>query len=331
MIHFLWGRRLYIIFLHLFASRSAFGFQFLSETQVSFFNENGYLILREFSTASEMETLKKEMNRLIDDWDPDLDSVFSTQERDLTVDPDAEHQENKFLRSADRIEFFLDNTFIENGTITKPKHLALNKVGHALHSENQVFEEFTQDCRIAHVAQDLDRLIPTLTQTMYIFKQPDGGEKVPAHQDSVFLYTTPKQSCLGFWWAVDEATLENGCIWAIPGSHKNGIHYHWRRDEPDSQALRFHNTDTGEISDNLPDDFSELSDDYVPLPMNKGDLLLIHGAVFHASKPNYSKKERHSYQIHLIDGRTEWSPLNWMQYPEGKQFPTFTCLDKEEL
>ena len=88
---------------------------------------------------------------------------------------------------------------------------------------------------------------------------------------------------------MDEATLENGCIWAIPGSHKNGIHYHWRRDEPDSQALRFHNTDTGEISDNLPDDFSELSDDYVPLPMNKGDLLLIHGAVFHASKPNYSK------------------------------------------
>ena len=54
---------------------SAFGFQFLSETQVDFFNENGYLILREFSSASEMETLKKEMNRLIDDWDPDLDSV----------------------------------------------------------------------------------------------------------------------------------------------------------------------------------------------------------------------------------------------------------------
>ena len=37
--------------------------------------------------------------------------------------------------------------------------------------------------------------------------------------DSTFLYTEPEQSCTGFWWAVDDATIENGCLWAIPGSH----------------------------------------------------------------------------------------------------------------
>lgn len=46
---------------------------------------------------------------------------------------------------------------------------------------------------------------------------------VVEHQDSTFLCTTP-DSLVGFWIALDDATLENGCLWVIPGSHKAGLH-----------------------------------------------------------------------------------------------------------
>jgi hypothetical protein len=45
---------------------------------------------------------------------------------------------------------------------------------------------------------------------------------VSPHQDSTFLYTEPL-SCVAFWFAFEEATRDNGCLWVIPGSHKHGI------------------------------------------------------------------------------------------------------------
>lgn len=55
----------------------------------------------------------------------------------------------------------------------------------------------------------------------FLFQQPGiGGEVVP-HQDNSFLYTEPT-TCTGLWLALEDATILNGCIWAIPGSHKGG-------------------------------------------------------------------------------------------------------------
>lgn len=46
---------------------------------------------------------------------------------------------------------------------------------------------------------------------------------VVPHQDSTFLYTSP-ESLVGFWIALDNATIENGCLCIIPGSHKTNVH-----------------------------------------------------------------------------------------------------------
>ena len=57
---------------------------------------------------------------------------------------------------------------------------------------------------------------PQCVQSMYIFKQPHIGGEVGAHQDGTFLITQP-QSCIGLWWALENTTIHNGCLWAIPG------------------------------------------------------------------------------------------------------------------
>ena len=63
---------------------------------------------------------------------------------------------------------------------------------------------------------------------MYIFKQPSIGGEVTCHQDSTFLYTDP-MSCVGFWFALEDATLENGCLWAEPGGHRGPLRKLFRR------------------------------------------------------------------------------------------------------
>ena len=57
-------------------------------------------------------------------------------------------------------------------------------------------------------------------QGMYIFKQPRIGTQVTPHQDGTFLYNDPLK-LVGLWFPVDDATLENGCLWYIPG--KGGL------------------------------------------------------------------------------------------------------------
>lgn len=57
---------------------------------------------------------------------------------------------------------------------------------------------------------------------MIICKQPEIGGAVPSHQDSTFLFTEAP-SAVGFWYALEDATLENGCLSFLPGSHKVGF------------------------------------------------------------------------------------------------------------
>ena len=63
---------------------------------------------------------------------------------------------------------------------------------------------------------------------MYIFKQPLIGGEVGCHQDSTFLYTDP-MTVTGFWFAIEDATLQNGCLWAKPGGHRTTLRKLFKR------------------------------------------------------------------------------------------------------
>ena len=95
----------------------------------------------------------------------------------------------------------------------------INKVGHALHFLDPVFSEYSQSQKVKELVKSLGYKDPVLSQSMYIFKQGKIGGEVTSHQDSTYLFTTPHQTCLGLWLALDDATVENGCLWARKGSH----------------------------------------------------------------------------------------------------------------
>src|SRR5205807_9349677 len=109
-----------------------------------------------------------------------------------------------------------------DGTLRQSKEESINKIGHALHDLDPVFDAFSRSSPIKQLLFDLGLSNPLLLQSMYIFKQPNIGGEVTCHQDATFLYTEPLRM-VGLWFALEDATIENGCLWAIPGGHKLGL------------------------------------------------------------------------------------------------------------
>ncbi|XP_078444287.1 phytanoyl-CoA dioxygenase (PhyH) family protein [Wolffia australiana] len=258
------------------------------------FNSNGFLVIENFASAEEIRTMMERMNELLESFDCSTTrSIFSTTNQRKTTD-------DYFFESAENISFFFEEkAFGDDGSLKQPKQLSINKVGHALHDIDPVFKQFCSSAKIAKLLFSLGYKRPSIIQSMYIFKQPGiGGEVVP-HQDNSFLYTEPT-SCMGLWLALEDASISNGCLWAIPGSHKNGLVRRFIRDE---QGVHFDKPSP-----------SYAREDFVPLEVKAGSLVVIHGDLVHQSFENQSTKSRHALSLHGVetDGCV-WAVDNWIR------------------
>jgi len=134
--------------------------------------------------------------------------------------------------------------------------------------------------RLFSIAQRLMGEQLVLSQDMALLKPPGGGVEKPWHQDTAYFAISPPTAVIGTWTALDEATLDNGCMHAIPGSHKLGPkpHYHDR----DCQ---------------LPDDTVDLDRD-VAIPLKPGGTMFFSGLLHHGTPPNRSQSRRQALQFH---------------------------------
>lgn len=159
---------------------------------------------------------------------------------------------------------------------------------------------------------------------MIILKQPSIGGAVPPHQDSTFLYTSPP-TAVGFWFALEDATTQNGCLYMLRGSHKWApISKRFVR-KSDNSGTEFMPNEGAlfpagtEVVDAPKEEDREGK--YEACPVQKGDLVLIHGNVLHKSSKNTSNKSRVAYTFHVIEGKEDGGPeydgRNWLQPGEG--------------
>jgi phytanoyl-CoA hydroxylase len=267
----------------------------ISSQQLDDYAANGFHVIDGFASQQECDALRERASQLVQQFEPaEVMSIFTTHEQTRVTD-------EYFLTSGDKIRFFFEeNAFAPDGTLKQSKERSINKIGHALHDLDPVFNRFSRSPKIQELAKDIGIKDPLLLQSMYIFKQPNIGGEVSCHQDSTFLYTEPIDIA-GLWFALEDATIENSCLWAIPGGHKYGLKSRWVRTANDTMEFV--------TFDSEPWPEAELK----PLEVRKGSLILLHGLLPHRSLANRSDKSRQAYTLHLIGGNTYYPRDNWLQ------------------
>jgi phytanoyl-CoA hydroxylase len=266
----------------------------LTAAQKARFDRDGFLVLEELIPASRCDALRARADELVEGFDAEAHrSIFTTDEQ-------ARRTDDYFLDSADRIHFFFEEeAFDERGALRQPKARSINKIGHALHDLDPEFDRFSRAPELAELTADLGFRAPLLMQSMYIFKQPLIGGEVRCHQDSTFLHAAGDR-LLGLWFALEDATVDNGCLWAIPGGHRHGLRSRFVRE---GRATRT------EVLDATPWDEAQL----VPLELGRGGVVLLDGLAPHYSRANRSPRSRHAYTLHLVSAEDEYPATNWLQ------------------
>src|SRR5438105_1777196 len=233
----------------------------LTPEQVAFFRRNGYLIVGRVVTDAELEQLRERV-----EW---------------IASGDAEHVPAHSRQVEPRVaqgELTAEDYIL---SLRKLSHLAWYDEVMLAHARNPAITD-----RIASLlGPDLK-----LYQDQLFMKPPRVGSRQPYHQDQPLgFYIDPPELMVTCWTALDDVTLENGCLRVLPGTHKRGALPPEALAEYERQALE------GTLVQE------------VPLVMKAGECSFHHGHVLHSSHPNLSDKRRRGYATHYVSARCRYT------------------------
>jgi ectoine hydroxylase-related dioxygenase (phytanoyl-CoA dioxygenase family) len=141
---------------------------------------------------------------------------------------------------------------------------------------NPELQSFIADSRFVELATSILGPDVRLYWDQSVYKRPEANRDFPWHQDTGYVPTEPMHY-LTCWLALDDATIENGCVWIQPGSHHKGMVEHVK-------------TDIGWLcyfGDN----------EGIPVELKKGSMVIFQSLLFHRSTPNRSQTTRKGYVI----------------------------------
>ena len=262
------------------------------------FETDGFVVVPNVKSADEVAALRARAGEIVDAFDPaQSGAVFSTRDEAKTKG------EEYFLTSGSVVRcFFEEEAFDADGRLRQPKELSINKIGHAMHDLDPVFDRFTHDPKLHDIAVELGVREPRVYQSMYIFKQPHIGGEVRWHQDATYFDGDPL-TVTTFWFALEDANRTNGCLWVQRGGHRTPLR---ERFVVENGVPRM------ETLDEAPWPTEAEAE---PVEVQAGTLVAFTGLLPHYSAPNRSDASRHAFTLHFVDASAVYSPKNWLQRP----------------
>ena len=275
-----------------------------SATQLEQLQDQGFLVLPQLVPAAALASIREAALEIVDGFDLDAHrSVFSTKDRDRGRD-------EAFFASAQTVHCFLEEEALDpEGQVVVPPRLAINKIGHAMHDLVPAFTEFCRQPVFGQLLREVGYQAPALWQTMYIFKQPRIGGEVRWHQDASYLITEPA-GVMGVWVALEDATIDNGCLWVQPGGHRSPLRERYEVDWDQRQG----------VLHPLDDAPWPSAGQGLALEVPAGSVVVFHDHLPHSSQPNRSGRSRHAFTMHVAERGAAWAPHNWLQRPQLGDF-----------
>ena len=253
------------------SKREVFQTKHMTIDQKNSWNEFGYILIPNFVDEKFCDEMNKEVINIIKSIIPE-ESAFSHA---YAGDGHIAIREMKPTEDPKSIEDEISKLF-------------------RIHSRG-IFNEFINNEVLCDILEDILGPNVDCFLSQFIFKNP-GAWGQPWHQDSSY-FPFDREPQVGAWLATSEATLENGCLVILPGSHKEHLHEHLPDDRKGS------NYGYTEIKDH---DFSQET----PMTLNTGDLLLFHSFLMHKSYDNNSQARRTAMVYHFAETGTDFGPID---------------------
>ena len=173
-----------------------------------------------------------------------------------------------------------------------------------------VFREIARNAALTSCVERLIGKGVSIFFSQVFLKPPEVGGPKPVHQDNFYFGPSDPNALLTAWLALDEATVENGCLHFGDGSHRDGVLPHWA---PEGEPF------------NLQADSARLGRPMIAAPVPRGGVSFHHGNTLHQSSRNRSKHWRRAAAFHylrndasLVEPQLEYDLTLSMRITEGE-------------
>lgn len=231
----------------------------LTKAQKQDFRDRGFLAVGALVAEIYVENMMRRLEYLCENWDgPEAERVGVGQEMDQ------------------------GNTAIAEKTAATVRKFS------GLTPHEPIFAKYMRESKVADVAVELIGTPLCLHGDQALMKPPEVGSEKPFHQDNAYFEVTPDDAVITCWCALDEATIENGCLHYLSGSHKRGLVEHEKIENTPHlvpPGLR--------------------REDAVPVPAKPGTVVFHHGWALHMSPPNQTSAWRRAMVLHFVRGDAE--------------------------
>ena len=216
----------------------------ISSNQLKFFDQEGYLELEKILSEQDIVFYSKT-------YDAFINNEFDTAD----LRSDLSGKEDK------------DMEYITQ--IMLPSRIYPNLLRQPMHQKGLA------------IAQQLLGEDMILDFDMLINKAPHTNQPTPWHQDAAYWIDMPDKRALSIWFAIDEATVENGCMWYTPKSHQSPLREHF---QPSGKgALQCSGSENESIA----------------VPLKPGSCAIHHGHTLHYSRGNNTSGHRRAFILNF--------------------------------
>ncbi|KAM0312690.1 hypothetical protein ACHAO8_006096 [Botrytis cinerea] len=282
----------------------------LSDEQLQFWRENGYLVIPDILSDSQKNHLLKTVHEAA--------QVLAGGGERVQKHSYLPGQESYVSPVGRAIATLSEHGFNPNVEPLK----RIQRIGCGIHRVMPPFRKAILSPFHSTLAKSLGYKEPRIYQSLIIVKAAEVGARVVAHQDGCSGFTNPS-SCTTFWYALEDCSTENGCLAVAPGSHR--VQPITRRciknatGQPvftDLEEPIYANIE-GVDDSTLPKKNEKGEFEYKKLEVKAGTLILMHGNLMHRSEANKSSKSRVAFNFGVVEGEHGWLEDNYLQPYEG--------------